>query len=50
MLAGATIAAGGMFWFSRLTVHSDYVGGLLGPMLVTSIGSACCSYRCPSWR
>ncbi|HEX9066183.1 MAG TPA: MFS transporter [Streptosporangiaceae bacterium] len=38
MLAGTTIAAGGMFWFSRLTVHSDYVGGLLGPMLVTSIG------------
>jgi EmrB/QacA subfamily drug resistance transporter len=38
MLTGATIAAGGMFWFTRLTVHSDYVGGLLGPMLVTSIG------------
>ena len=38
MLAGTTIAAGGMFWFSQLTVHSDYVGGLLGPMLVTSIG------------
>ncbi|HEX6934130.1 MAG TPA: MFS transporter [Streptosporangiaceae bacterium] len=38
MLAGATIAAGGMAWFSQLTVHSDYVGGLLGPMLVTSIG------------
>jgi EmrB/QacA subfamily drug resistance transporter len=38
MLAGSTIAAGGMFWFSQLTVNSDYVGGLLGPMLVTSIG------------
>jgi EmrB/QacA subfamily drug resistance transporter len=38
MLAGTAIAAGGMFWFSQLTVHSDYVGGLLGPMLVTSIG------------
>jgi EmrB/QacA subfamily drug resistance transporter len=38
MLAGTTIAAGGMFWFSQLTVNSDYVGGLLGPMLVTSIG------------
>jgi hypothetical protein len=38
MLNGATIAAAGMFWFSQLTVHSDYVGGLLGPMLVTSIG------------
>ncbi len=38
MLTGAAIAAGGMFWFSLLTVHSTYVGGLLGPMLVTSIG------------
>ncbi len=38
MLTGATIAAGGMFWFSQLTVNSDYVGGLLGPMLVTSVG------------
>ena len=38
MLAGSAIAAGGMYWFSQLTVHSDYVGGLLGPMLVTSIG------------
>ena len=38
MLAGTAIAAGGMYWFSHLTVHSDYVGGLLGPMLVTSTG------------
>jgi EmrB/QacA subfamily drug resistance transporter len=38
MLAGSAIAAGGMFWFTQLTVNSDYVGGLLGPMLVTSIG------------
>ena len=38
MLIGSAIAAGGMFWFSQLTVHSTYVGGLLGPMLVTSVG------------
>jgi EmrB/QacA subfamily drug resistance transporter len=38
MLVGTAITAGGMFWFSRLTEHSSYVGGLLGPMLVTSIG------------
>lgn len=38
MLAGAAVAAGGMFWFSRLTEHSSYLGGLLGPMLVTSAG------------
>jgi EmrB/QacA subfamily drug resistance transporter len=38
MLAGAMVAASGMFWFSRLTVHSTYADGLLGPMLVTSAG------------
>jgi EmrB/QacA subfamily drug resistance transporter len=38
MLAGTAIAAAGMFWFSQLTVHSDYLSGLLGPMLVTSAG------------
>jgi len=38
MLIGTAVTAGGMFWFSRLTEHSSYVGGLLGPMLVTSIG------------
>jgi hypothetical protein len=27
-----------MYWFSHLTVHSQYVSGLLGPMLVTSAG------------
>jgi hypothetical protein len=27
-----------MYWFSHLTVHSSYLGGLLGPMLVTSVG------------
>jgi hypothetical protein len=27
-----------MFWFSRLTEHADYPGGLLGPMLVSSLG------------
>jgi EmrB/QacA subfamily drug resistance transporter len=38
MLAGSAIATGGMFWFSRLTEHSTYVNGLLGPMLVTVLG------------
>ena len=38
MVIGTAVTAGGMFWFSRLTEHSSYVGGLLGPMLVTSIG------------
>jgi EmrB/QacA subfamily drug resistance transporter len=38
LLAGAAVAATGLFWFSQITVHSSYVGGLLGPMLVTSAG------------
>ena len=38
MIGGAAITAIGMFWFSHLTIHSGYVGGLLGPMLVTSTG------------
>jgi hypothetical protein len=38
MLTGTAVAAAGLFWFSHITVHSSYVGGLLGPMLVTSAG------------
>jgi EmrB/QacA subfamily drug resistance transporter len=38
MLAGSAIASGGMFWMSRLTEHSSYAGGLLGPMMVTALG------------
>jgi EmrB/QacA subfamily drug resistance transporter len=38
LLAASTIATGGMFWLSRISEHSSYVGGLLGPMLVTAAG------------
>ena len=38
MLAGAAITAGGMYWFSHISVHTTYASGLLGPMLVTSAG------------
>jgi EmrB/QacA subfamily drug resistance transporter len=38
ILAGTAAAAGGMFWFSRLTEHATYPGQLLGPILVTSSG------------
>jgi hypothetical protein len=27
-----------MFWLSRITEHSSYAGGLLGPMLITALG------------
>ncbi len=38
LLAGSAIATGGMFWLSRITEHSTYAGGLLGPMMVTAAG------------
>ncbi len=38
LIAGSSFAAGGMFWLSRITEHSTYAGGLLGPMLVTAAG------------
>jgi EmrB/QacA subfamily drug resistance transporter len=38
MLAGSVITTGGMFWLSRITEHSTYLGGLLGPMMVTALG------------
>ncbi|HWF79091.1 MAG TPA: MFS transporter [Streptosporangiaceae bacterium] len=38
MIAGSAIAAGGMYWFSHITDHTQYLSGLLGPMLVTSAG------------
>jgi predicted MFS family arabinose efflux permease len=38
MVAGTAIAAGGMFWLSRITESSHYASGLLGPMMVTALG------------
>ena len=38
MITGAALAAGGMYWFTHITTHSTYAGGLLGPMLLTSAG------------
>ena len=38
LLAGSTILTGGMFWLSRITEHSHYASGLLGPMMVTALG------------
>ena len=38
MIAGSALATGGMFWLSRITEHSTYSGGLLGPILVTAAG------------
>ena len=38
LIAGSAIAAGGMFWLSRITEHSTYTSGLLGPLIVTAAG------------
>ena len=38
LIAGSVIAAGGMVWLSRLTEHSTFAGGFLGPELVLGAG------------
>ena len=38
MLTGAAVTAGGMYWFSDISAHTTYLGGLLGPSLVTGAG------------
>jgi EmrB/QacA subfamily drug resistance transporter len=37
-IAGCAIAAGGMFWLSRITEHSTFAGGMLGPEMVLGAG------------
>jgi EmrB/QacA subfamily drug resistance transporter len=36
--AGMLVAAGAMAWFARLGVHTAYVDGVLGPLILTGIG------------
>jgi len=38
LIGGSVTAAAGLFWLSRLTEHSSYAGGMLGPMMVTAAG------------
>src|SRR5262249_4429647 len=38
LIVGGTVAAGGMFWLSRLTEHSTYAVGVLGPELLLGAG------------
>ena len=38
LAAGAATAAGGMFWLSRITEHSTFAGGMLGPEIVLGAG------------
>ena len=41
LLAGSVALTAGLLWMSRLNVHSTYVGGLLGPMIVIAVGLGC---------
>jgi predicted MFS family arabinose efflux permease len=38
LIAGSAIAVGGIFWLSRITEHSTFAGGMLGPELVLGAG------------
>jgi EmrB/QacA subfamily drug resistance transporter len=38
LLIGSAASAGGLYWLSRMTEHSTYTGGLLGPTLLTGAG------------
>jgi EmrB/QacA subfamily drug resistance transporter len=38
LISGSAVAAGGMFWLSRLTEQSTYAGGFLGPELLIGAG------------
>jgi EmrB/QacA subfamily drug resistance transporter len=38
LTAGAAISAGAMFWLSRITEHSTFADGMLGPVLLLGAG------------
>jgi MFS family permease len=38
MVVGAVLAAAGLSWLTQTDVHSTYLGSVLGPMLVFSLG------------
>jgi EmrB/QacA subfamily drug resistance transporter len=38
LLVGAAVTTVGLYWFSRITAHVTYAGGLLGPIVVTAAG------------
>ncbi len=38
LLAGPVITSGGLYWMSRLAEQGTFLGGLLGPLLITGAG------------
>jgi hypothetical protein len=48
LIVGAAIAAEAMVWLSRITEHSTFADGMLGPELLLGPAWARCSC-CSSW-
>jgi EmrB/QacA subfamily drug resistance transporter len=38
VIAGMLLLAGAQFWLTRIGVRGDYVGDILGPLLITGVG------------
>jgi MFS family permease len=38
MMVGSVLVAIGLFWLARITVHSTYLGDVLGPLVVLALG------------
>ena len=38
VIAGMLLLAGAQFWLTRIGVRGDYVGDILGPLMVTGVG------------
>jgi EmrB/QacA subfamily drug resistance transporter len=38
LLAGSAASTGGLFWLSRISEHTTYTSGLLGPTMLTGVG------------
>jgi EmrB/QacA subfamily drug resistance transporter len=38
LMAGSVMASGGLAWLSRINIHSDYLTGILGPMVIFAVG------------
>jgi EmrB/QacA subfamily drug resistance transporter len=46
IVSGALLAAGGIFWLSRVPVDGTYLGNLLTPLVIMGAGLACCTPVC----
>jgi EmrB/QacA subfamily drug resistance transporter len=38
VITGMGVLAGAQFWLTHISVHGDYVGDLLGPLMLTGVG------------